>query len=293
MSSSCVALLEDESSLKLLLPIEFVKNVYGHYWQRTKILIKHETGKSWPVSLRSVSGESVITDGWSNVIRELELPKRTLLRLRIMEDKNIEIDCFVDNICGESFVTVNRYNILKIVVIPEAYVTNCYTYSPVKDCYKIFAAGQTWNIDTDRINDHYVFTKGCPKLFDDLAIQEDDILLLKKTDTVTFELKIYRRGVGVVFTKKEESEDDSLMEVPRDTYYKNVNFNFCEDDDSTDEMVSKEIQRLLGDNQEKVNKNNEGKEMSKAGRKSLSIEDNNQARKGYVLVLNKIIDDYL
>ncbi|MFS7929323.1 putative transcription factor B3-Domain family [Helianthus anomalus] len=79
-------------------------------------MIHHESGKSWPVFLKSVSGESVITDGWSNVIRELEFPKRTLLRLRIIEDKNIEIDCFVENICGESFVTVNRYDILKIIL---------------------------------------------------------------------------------------------------------------------------------------------------------------------------------
>ncbi|MFS7914075.1 putative transcription factor B3-Domain family [Helianthus anomalus] len=79
-------------------------------------MIHHDSGKSWPVSLRSVNGESVITRGWSNVIREPELPKRTLLRLRIIEDKNIEIDCFMENICGESFVTVNRYDILKIIV---------------------------------------------------------------------------------------------------------------------------------------------------------------------------------
>ncbi|MFS7935403.1 hypothetical protein Hanom_Chr05g00403041 [Helianthus anomalus] len=57
-----------------------------------------------------------ITDGWSNVVRDLQLPKRTLLRLRIIEDNNIEIDFFVENICGESFVTVSRYGILKIIV---------------------------------------------------------------------------------------------------------------------------------------------------------------------------------
>ncbi|MFS7929322.1 putative transcription factor B3-Domain family [Helianthus anomalus] len=79
-------------------------------------MIHLDSGKSWPLSLRSVSGESVILDGWSNVIRELELPKRTLLRLRIIEDKNIEIDYFVENICGESFVMVNRYGILKIIL---------------------------------------------------------------------------------------------------------------------------------------------------------------------------------
>ncbi|MFS7922511.1 hypothetical protein Hanom_Chr03g00249991 [Helianthus anomalus] len=33
-----------------------------------------------------------------------------------MDDKNMKMDCFVENICGESFVTVNRYGILKIIV---------------------------------------------------------------------------------------------------------------------------------------------------------------------------------
>ncbi|MFS8006499.1 putative transcription factor B3-Domain family [Helianthus anomalus] len=166
-------------------------------------MIHHISGKSWPVSLRSVSGECVITDGWSNVVRDLQLPKRTLLRLRIIEDSNIEIDCFV---------------------IPDVYVTTCYSYSPVNDYYNIYAAGHIWKVETERINDNYVITKGCPKLFRDLAIKDDDILLLMKMDSVTFELKIYRRGVEIAGNNKEESEDESVMEIPRDTYYKNVDF---------------------------------------------------------------------
>ncbi|MFS8033068.1 putative transcription factor B3-Domain family [Helianthus anomalus] len=171
-------------------------------------MIHHESQRSWPVYLRSVSGESVIIDGWRNVVRNLQLTKQTLLRLRIMEDKNMKMDCFVENTC----------------VIPEAYVTKCYTYRPVNDCYNIYAAGQNWKVETEKINDIYVFTKGCPQLFHDLGIEDDDILLLMKTDNNTFELKIYRRGVEVVLTNKEESEDDSVMEIPKDTYYKNVQF---------------------------------------------------------------------
>ncbi|MFS8017039.1 putative transcription factor B3-Domain family [Helianthus anomalus] len=187
-------------------------------------MIHHISGKSWPVSLRSVSGECVIYDGWSNVVRDLQLPKRTLLRIRITEDNNIEIDCFVENICGESFVTVNRYGVLIIIVIPDVYVTTCYSYSPVNDYYNIYAAGHIWKVETESINDNYVLTKGCPKLFRDLAIEDDDILLLMKMDSVTFELKIYRRGVEIAGNNKEESEDESVIEIPRDTYYKNVDF---------------------------------------------------------------------
>ncbi|MFS7933720.1 putative transcription factor B3-Domain family [Helianthus anomalus] len=79
-------------------------------------MIHHISGKSWPVSLRSVSGECVITDGWRNVVRDLQLPNNTLLRLTVMEDQNMEIDCFIQNICGESFVTLNRYGRLNIIV---------------------------------------------------------------------------------------------------------------------------------------------------------------------------------
>ncbi|MFS7962876.1 putative transcription factor B3-Domain family [Helianthus anomalus] len=85
-------------------------------------MIHHKSGKSWPISLRSVNGECVITGGWSNVVRDLQLPKSTLLHLRIIEDNNIEIDCFVENICDESFVTVNHYRILKIIVSLLTYV---------------------------------------------------------------------------------------------------------------------------------------------------------------------------
>ncbi|MFS7890988.1 putative DNA-binding pseudobarrel domain superfamily [Helianthus anomalus] len=202
--------------------------------------------------------QSVITDGWVNIVRDLRLTKNTLLLLRITEEKSIEIDCFVENVCGESFLTVNRYGVLKIVVsiiicldrylfcytcqlndiiiyltvkcsitfpvIPEAYIRNYYSYSRVNDCYNIYATGQSWKVETNKINDNYVFTKGCPMLFDDLAIEEEDILLLMMMDNVTFELRIYRKGVEVVLRKKEEIEDDSLVEIPKQTYYENVNF---------------------------------------------------------------------
>ncbi|MFS7914500.1 putative transcription factor B3-Domain family [Helianthus anomalus] len=166
-----------------------------------------------------------------------------------MEDQNMEIDCFIQNICGESFVTINRYGSLNIIVsiltclniylfyyrftiivttnfqvIPDDYVTTCYTYSPVNDYYNIYAEGKIWKVETERINDNYVLTKGCPKLFHDLGIEDDDILLLMKMDSVTFELKIYRKGVEIARNNKEESEEDSLVEIPRDSYYKSVDF---------------------------------------------------------------------
>ncbi|KAM0061980.1 putative transcription factor B3-Domain family [Helianthus debilis subsp. tardiflorus] len=238
MSRSCVVSLEKTSSLKLVVPIDFVKNIYGVYWQRKTIIIHHISGKSWPVSLRSVSGECVITDGWSNVVRDLQLPNITLLRLRVMEDQNMEIDCFIQNICGESFVTVNRYGSLNIIVIPDDYVTTCYTYSPVNDYYNIYAEGKIWKVETERINDNYVLTKGCPKLFHDLGIEDDDILLLMKMDSVTFELKIYRKGVEIARNNKEESEEDSLLEIPRDSYYKSVDFNFSQGNDSKDQEIA-------------------------------------------------------
>ncbi|KAJ0724047.1 putative transcription factor B3-Domain family [Helianthus annuus] len=217
MTSSCITVLDDDYSMKLVLPIDFVKSVYGDYWQRSKLMIHHQSERSWTIYLRSISGESVITDGWKNVVRDLQLTKQTLLRLRIIKDKDIYMDCFVNNICGDSFLTVNRYGVLNIIVIPEAYVTKCYSYTPVNDYYNICAAGQIWKVETDKINDNYVFTKGCPKLFDALGIEDDDIMVLMKTDIKTFEIKIYRRGVEVVLTKKEESKDESLLEIPKDT----------------------------------------------------------------------------
>ncbi|MFS7961723.1 putative transcription factor B3-Domain family [Helianthus anomalus] len=71
-------------------------------------MIHHQSERSWTVYLRSISGESVITDGWKNVVRDLQLTKQTLLHLRMIKDKDIYMDCFVNNICGDSFLTVNR-----------------------------------------------------------------------------------------------------------------------------------------------------------------------------------------
>ncbi|XP_035839790.1 uncharacterized protein LOC110867068 [Helianthus annuus] len=239
-------------------------------------MIHHISGKSWPVSLRSVSGECVITDGWSNVVRDLQLPNNTLLRLRVMEDQNMQIDCFIQNICGESFVTVNRYGSLNIIVIPDDYVRTCYTYSPVNDYYNIYAEGKIWKVETERINDNYVLTKGCPKLFHDLGIEDDDILLLMKMDSVTFELKIYRKGVEIASNNKEESEEDSLLEIPRDSYYKSVDFNFSQDNDSNDQEIAE--------------MDEDEKEISKEGPNSMKKKEAKETKKEDVLILNIIID---
>ncbi|MFS8003891.1 putative transcription factor B3-Domain family [Helianthus anomalus] len=128
--------------------------------------------------------------------------------------------------CEYIFILLYIYNncYQTFQVIPDVYVTTCYSYSPLNDYYNIYAEGKIWKVETGRINDNYVLTKGCPKLFHDLGIEDDDILLLMKMDSVTFKLKIYRKGVEIARNNKEESEDDSLLEIPRETYYKSVNF---------------------------------------------------------------------
>ncbi|MFS7932737.1 putative transcription factor B3-Domain family [Helianthus anomalus] len=141
----------------------------------------------------------------------------------------------------------------------------------------------------EKTNDIYVFTKGCPKLFHDLGIEDDDILLLMKTDSNTFELKIYRRGVEVVLTKKEESEDDSVLEIPKDTYYKNVQFTFCDDDDSIDQLIS-EIHE--GTNKEEVNKNIAVKEKSKEETKISMTEETKQPTKDDLKKKGKQVEAY-
>ncbi|XP_022032302.1 B3 domain-containing protein At4g34400-like [Helianthus annuus] len=175
---------------------------------------------------------------------------------------------------NSSCVTVLDEDSSLKLVIPEAYVIKCYSYTPVNDYYNIFAAGQIWKVKTEKINDNYVFTKGCPKLFHDLAIEDDDILLLMKMDSNTFELKIYGRGVEVVLTNKDESEDESLLEIPKDTYYKNVQF------------INE------GSKKEEVNKNIAGKEKSKEETKISLREETNQPTNDDVKKKGKQVEAY-
>ncbi|KAJ0925815.1 putative transcription factor B3-Domain family [Helianthus annuus] len=191
---------------------------------------------------------------------------------------------------NSSCVTVLDEDSSLKLVIPEAYVTKCYSYTPVNDYYNIFAAGQIWKVKMEKINDNYVFTKGCPKLFHDLAIEDDDILLLMKMDSNTFELKIYGRGVEVVLTNKDESEDESLLEIPKDTYYKNVQFTFCDDDDDSIDQFLSEINE--GSKKEEVNKNIAGKEKSKEETKISMREETNQPTKDDVKKKGKQVEAY-
>ena len=91
------------------VPIAFANQKWGDCWQKNKLRIYHESGKKWVVRVRTENSTPIITDGWDSVVKDLNLPRDTLLVFKPLGDFGLELSCFVDGMCGESYFTFNRY----------------------------------------------------------------------------------------------------------------------------------------------------------------------------------------
>ncbi|KAJ0614319.1 hypothetical protein HanIR_Chr02g0061121 [Helianthus annuus] len=47
----------------------------------------------------------LITDGWERVVKDFNLPKKTLLVFKPLGDFALELSYFMNGICGESYYT--------------------------------------------------------------------------------------------------------------------------------------------------------------------------------------------
>ncbi|KAJ0883288.1 putative transcription factor B3-Domain family [Helianthus annuus] len=148
--------------------------------KKNKLRIYHESGKKWVVRVRIENSTPIITDGLDSVVKDLNLPRDTLLVFRPLGDFGLELSCFVDGMCG-------------------------------------------W-----------------PEMCNDVGILEDDLLVFSRIDDVVFDIVVYRDETEICFSKKPESDDDSVLEISKADYVENVFKDIYEDEEvvSVDERRS-------------------------------------------------------
>ncbi|MFS8025630.1 putative DNA-binding pseudobarrel domain superfamily [Helianthus anomalus] len=124
----------------------------------------------------------VLTNGWRTVASDLNLQKDCLLTFHPLSQFGIDLSCYVNGVCGESYYTINCYLRLGVTIIKDAFVEECYGDNPPTGTYEISYKGSLWTVSTSKLHSSYVFSHGWPELCNDLRIHEDDLLLFRKPD---------------------------------------------------------------------------------------------------------------
>ena len=73
-----------------------------------------------------------------------------------------------------------------------------------------------------KVDTNFVFARGWPEMCKDVGILEDDLLVFSRIDDVVFEVVVYRDETEICFLKKPESDDDSVLEISKADYVKDV-----------------------------------------------------------------------
>ncbi|MFS7997412.1 putative transcription factor B3-Domain family [Helianthus anomalus] len=211
MYSSFVKYLSNSTSLSIDAPITFVNQFYGENWEDEKLDIYHASGKKWVVILKRVKSMPVLTDSWQTVVSDLNLQKDCLLTFLPLSHFGLNLSCYVNGMCGQSYFTINRYLRLGVTIIEDAFVEECFGGNPPTSAYEISYKGSLWTVSTSKLHSSYVFSQGWPQLCNDLGIQEDDLLVFEKLDDVLFGLTVYRDEIEIRLSKKVESDEDDVF----------------------------------------------------------------------------------
>ncbi|MFS8002861.1 putative transcription factor B3-Domain family [Helianthus anomalus] len=167
----------------------------------------------------------MLTDGWRAVVNNLNLIKNTWLFFKSIGDKELEVYPFLNNVCGESYITMNNYANLGLTVIPTEFVSMFYKNHERKGIYQLYAAGKYWDVMAAKVHVTYAFTDGWPKLCDRLEIMDGDTMIFEKIDNAVFQLRVFRNGIEVVLGFHETSEDSDFCEIiSKTTFQESVRF---------------------------------------------------------------------
>ncbi|KAJ0564375.1 putative transcription factor B3-Domain family [Helianthus annuus] len=199
--------------------------------KKNKLRIYHESGKKRVVRVITENSTPIITDGWDNVVKDLNLPRDTLLVFKPLGDFGLELSCFVDGMCGESYFTFNRYARFGFTVIEDCFIKQFYVNSPPSGKFQICYKGSYWNVEASKVDTNFVFARGWPEMCNDVGILKDDLLVFSRIDDVVFEVVVYRDETEIWFLNKPESDDDSVLEISKADYVENALKDIYEDDE--------------------------------------------------------------
>ncbi|MFS7997409.1 putative transcription factor B3-Domain family [Helianthus anomalus] len=161
----------------------------------------------------------VLTDSWQTVVSDLNLQKDCLLTFLPLSHFGLNLSCYVNGMCGQSYFTINGYLRLGVTIIEDAFVEECFGGNPPTSAYEISYKGSLWTVSTSKLHSSYVFSQGWPQLCNDLGIQEDDLLVFEKLDDVLFGLTVYRDEIEIRLSKKVKSDEDDVFQISKVDYY--------------------------------------------------------------------------
>ncbi|MFS8004475.1 putative transcription factor B3-Domain family [Helianthus anomalus] len=149
------------------------------------------------------------------VASELNLQKDYLLIFHPLSIFGIDLSCYVNGVCGESYFSINRS--WRLGIIEDAFVEECYGDMPPFGTYEICYKGSIWSVSTSKLHTSYVFSQGWPKVCNNLGIKADDLLIFRKLDDDVFQLSkaeyydnVFKEDDKVCISEEDPSEEGKV-----------------------------------------------------------------------------------
>ncbi|XP_022032875.1 B3 domain-containing protein At5g57720 [Helianthus annuus] len=119
----------------------------------------------------------------------------------------------------------------QLEIIEDCFIKQFYENSLPSGKFQICYKGSCWNVEVSKVDTNFVFARGWPEMCKDVGILEDDLLVFSRIDDVVFDIVVYSDETEICFSKKPESDDDSVLEISKAVYVENVFKDIYEDEE--------------------------------------------------------------
>ncbi|KAJ0914600.1 putative transcription factor B3-Domain family [Helianthus annuus] len=193
-SPSFLKLIQEDDQIFLVwllqIPNDFASMIWGDqppYKDSVKIV---DGNKLWFVRLKKTDVGHVLADGFTKVVRDSCIRKNNYLMFQSFGQSSFFLmvfKSFVHQYCFISKITPDK----DVIVMADEFWRQFYGKNFKGGQSTLYLGDRFWNVKMDGLTDSCVFTHGCSKMVNDLALDSRSIFVFSMVGNKNFELSIF------------------------------------------------------------------------------------------------------
>ncbi|KAJ0485073.1 putative transcription factor B3-Domain family [Helianthus annuus] len=189
-SPSFLKLIQEDDQIFLQIPNDFASMIWGDqppYKDPVKIV---DGNKLWFVRLKKTDVGHVLADGFTKVVRDSCIRKNNYLMFQSFGQSSFFLmvfKSFVHQYCFISKITPDK----DVIVMADEFWRQFYGKNFKGGQSTLYLGDRFWNVKMDGLTDSCVFTHGCSKMVNDLALDSRSIFVFSMVGNKIFELSVF------------------------------------------------------------------------------------------------------
>ncbi|KAM0060423.1 putative transcription factor B3-Domain family [Helianthus debilis subsp. tardiflorus] len=189
-SPSFLKLIQEDDQIFLQIPNDFASMIWGDqppYKDSVKIV---DGNKLWFVRLKKTDVGHVLADGFTKVVRDSCIRKNNYIMFQTFGQSSFFLmvfKSFVHQYCFISKITPDK----DVIVMADEFWRQFYGKNFKGGQSTLYLGDRFWNVKMDGLTDSCVFTHGCSKMVNDLALDNRSIFVFSMVGNKIFELSVF------------------------------------------------------------------------------------------------------